>query len=290
MSSQRTVLLTLAAIALGSGACSDPASQTPNPPVDEPVEDPVEEPPDDPLLPPPQDNLVLWLDGDDPYGDGSELSGPLDVWVDKSPEGADFYYLPPAQDTRPEVVAVADGRTVVSFDGIDDALYSEGYGGLGWYDYTVIIIGHGKDDENVFLAGAGSETDGYGFLLETSQDRNLRALHRMPLGNVGGDNTVTTSGAMQQDAMNSIWLSRDFNLVNESPQSLFVNATVETVEAESTWFREDLDMSMGRVFEDDDRRALDGEIAEVLIYDRALTPESSPELVDYLYAKWGVTL
>lgn len=291
MSTQRrTAALTLAAmIATSLVACTDtsPTTDEPNSPQTGDTGEPVVED----IEPPSQEDLVLWLDGDDPMGDGSAVpTGPLEVWIDKSPEEADFYYLPPDLDTKPSLVN-RGGRTVVEFDGFDDAMYRENYQPITWYDYTVIVVGYGDDEKNVFLAGAATESGGYGLLLESSTDRNVRFLHRMPFGNSGGDNLVTAGGNVVHGELNSLWMARDFNF-GESTMAAYVNdAAPEETDVSSNWFSENLDLSMGRLgLEASDRRALDGQIAEVLIYKGFLTPDSAPDVVAYLKAKWGVSL
>ena len=56
----------------------------------------------------------------------------------------------------------------------------------------------------------------------------------------------------------------------------------------STAFNEDLNMAIGRFGVAADTAYLTGEIAEIMIYSGALSPNANAELVAYLQTKWGV--
>ena len=169
------------------------------------------------LIPPPQTGLQLWLDADDIEGDGSIVTGSVSQWVDKSGAGNDF--TSPGADVRPDAVEVDSGRTVLRFDGIDDFLELEGFEGLyGEFNlelplsYTVAMVVRADtsgDGAHAFVSGSGIDSGGRGLLIETEPGNNVRFLHRMPFGNSGGDNLVTTGGGMSTTRLNLVRLERE---------------------------------------------------------------------------------
>ena len=240
------------------------------------------------LIPPPTENLILWLDAEDPTNTGVPGVGALDVWVDKTGTATNF--LQPAEASRPSIATV-NGRSVVRFDGTDDFMTSTNFAGLTEVPkYTVIIIASGGANQNALLAGTNVGDDGHGLYFETVTGQNLRALHRMPFGEVNGDDLVSPNGAMKLAGLNRIWCARE-GVGGEIAvqQTLFLNDAAGLMQVGTQGdYNENLNLALGRLSSFQDSRYLNGEIAEVLIYAAELKPATSLALATYLQTKWGV--
>ena len=240
----------------------------------------------DTVIEPPMGNLLLWLDANDTNGNGNaQALGALDVWVDKAGNVANFTQT---GDERPTLIDSVNGLKSVSFDGTDDWMGGGVFSEItDKFAYTVVIVGRGGDDDNAFLAGTETTNDNPGLLIETATDGNVRSLHRMPFGESGGDDISTTNDALKSDALNRIWISRDASATPDI--DIFINDEIglSSVGAADD-LDEDINLAIGRENIATDSRYLTGEIAEILIYLGAQTPNSNAELETYLQNKWGV--
>ncbi len=236
------------------------------------------------LTEPPQDGLVLWLDADDPTNSGVVAGSSIDVWVDRTGTTRNLTAIPGGE---PSTVTV-NGRTVASFDGADDALSVTGFSGLtDITHYTIIIVGKGRGLNQAFIGGVEDGSSDPGLVIETSSGSNARFLHRTPPGTEGGDEILTSSGALAADVLHRIWAVRSFDTPNRRVVLHLddeLGALNGTGDADN--FASDLDLSIGTAGTGDG--FLNGEIAEVLVYVGARSPNQNPELVAYLQQKWGV--
>jgi hypothetical protein len=243
------------------------------------------------LLPPPSgDSLYLWLDGDDPHGDGSTKElGALKLWTDKSQYGANFGAL---KGYVPSLVAEGD-RTVVEFSG-GEYLKSSFYDGFdGPYDYTIymVVAIDGENLPNALFAATEpvDENGKHAVYIEATADNDARFVHRAPFASSGGSDVATEDSNLTAGDYHLI-VARQSEGVGV--HSITVDGVTESVETNLIDPESDTHLTIGRLSYDRAERYLDGRIAEVLIYGTDLeTNVTSPmpdEVIDYLNAKWSL--
>ena len=230
----------------------------------------------DTLTPPPSNNLLLWLDADDPAGNGSApVAGALTTWVDK---GGDSYDFEAKGDGKPMVVV--DGtRHLVRFDGVDDAMFRDAFDALtDKISYTIIVVGVGEDNQDAFISGFAEGESNLGLTIETAAGSNMRFYH-------DGNSDGTGDQSLSNDGSRPAGLAR-FWAVRENPDLVLhiADGLGLKVTGSEAAFEKNLDLALGNR----EAHFLKGDIAEVLIYLGELRPNGSPELVAYLQAKWGV--
>ncbi|MCO4763275.1 MAG: hypothetical protein KC502_17290, partial [Myxococcales bacterium] len=190
-------------------------------------------------------------------------------------------------DARPTVVAGPNGMRVVSFDGKDWMSSGTAFSGITKkFAYTIIVVGHGQDDDNAFLAGTEAKTNLPGLLVETAKAGNVRVLHRMPFGKAGGDDITTAKDPLKKKVLNRIWITR--KVATKVSYGIKVNDELTGLQTGSAAdFDADLNLVIGRESVVTDSRYLTGEIAEILIYLGEQTPNNNPAIHKYLQDKWG---
>jgi len=200
---------------------------------------------------------VLWLDGADPAGDGSSVTGAIGDWKDKSGTGNDAVQNDTAK--QPTVAsAVLNGKSVLTFDGTDDNL-----------NFTQIT-----DIKTIFWV-----------LKEQNQTSDGSSLHFL-LGDDGKydfhrgtgtlwDSTYVAdgikSGATRVDRA-------DFDgLTTDIPADRYVIVSLVT-SGDLTASQITKDRNFGRTW--------DGGIAEIIIYNQTLSDTDRDSVENYLYNKW----
>ena len=200
---------------------------------------------------------VLWLDGADPNGDGSTVSGALDTWKDKSGNGNDAVQNDSAK--QPSVVsAELNGKSVVTFDGTDDSFSFSEIADVKTVFWILKEENQTSDGSNLhFLLGDSSKYDfhrGSGTLWDSTYVAD------------GIKNGVTRVDRADFDGLNT-----------DIPADKYVMVTLLASE----------DLTASQITKDRDiGRSWDGGIAEIIIYNQALSDTDRDSVETYLYNKW----
>ena len=202
----------------------------------------------------------LWLDGADPNGDGSSASGALATWKDKSGAGNDATQ----SDTGLQAIVTPAGlnsRSVVTFDGTDD-----------YYTFPAM-----DDVMTVFwvLKETNQITGNTGHFLMGATDGALYDFHR-------GTDTLWDGTYANENVRNGTTRvdGSDFDGINNniSADTFITISLVTTGPVHASQLTRDRDI--GRVWS--------GDIAEVIIYNKALTTQEVSDVESYLQTKWFV--
>jgi VCBS repeat-containing protein len=226
---------------------------------------------------------VLWLDANDTAtiidgeGDnaasGALFSGAVATWRDKSASG--FHVSAPTVVERPTYVTnFLNSRNVVSLDGIDDRLINSG-AVIPGNDYTMFIVFQRDTsttrDAVLELGGGGSRN-----AIFLNDVGNQRYGHYINTTFYYSSSTVPTSSFVLLSATQDI-TSAQMHIDGVS------NLTATTLTRAST---------TGIYVGDDSTSGdwLQGDIAEIIIYDRDLTSDERHDIENYLGNKWGLTI
>lgn len=210
---------------------------------------------------PPVGNLIVHLKADD-----LSTAGPINTWSDASGNGHDA-----TQDSsglQPTVVLNAlNGKPVVRFDGVNEFM-STGTGAfISSQPNTVFIIGKtnnlGSGDEP-FIAGTN-----------TSNRHNVlvrNGLYRIFAGTGQNGGAATTNFALITAVFNaptgsSLWINQSQRLNNVNAGSESLNGLNIGSNEHKTQF-------------------LDGDIAEILVFDTVLSESDRKDVECYLLQKW----
>jgi hypothetical protein len=200
---------------------------------------------------------VLWLDGADPNGDGSTVTGALNRWKDKSGNANDAVQNDSAK--QPSVVsAELNGKSVVTFDGTDDNLSFSEIADIKTVFWILKEKNQTSDGSNLhFLLGDSSKYDfhrGSGTLWDSTYVAD------------GIKNGVTRVDRADFDGLNT-----------DIPADKYVMVTLLASE----------DLTATKITKDRDfGRSWDGGIAEIIIYNQALSDTDRDSVETYLYNKW----
>ena len=244
---------------------------------------------------------VLWLDASDVDGDGTFggtfVSGGTATWADKSGQGHDVTQA--TADKHPTLGANwLNSRPLMSFDGVDDYLYrNDALGFTGNPEATVFAITTNMTDvgtNDVRFLQFGGElnsncTDAtYGFGVESSWRFNggNRVFANDPL-----DQTAPNIGIFRSPA-GSLYGAKEFyynNATTAATQTAVGNGT-------TTAALVDGGLAVGAQWTNGGGQSVtnplttvQGDLAELIVYDRALTRAERERVGYYLQNKWNVT-
>ncbi|AMV40463.1 ThuA domain-containing protein [Planctomyces sp. SH-PL62] len=272
---RRWVASALAAFALAAGSASGAGV----------------EPWADPGLPV-RDGLRAWLDaGRRPDGVASASDAPLAAWPDASGEGRSFEQ--PEAKSRPRLVE-ADGRAFVRFDGVDDFLEAKGLD-AGASEATAFLVVAPTTNLGMFrglLAGAERGRNDYtsGLTIDLGPFASTRL------------DAINVEGRGFQGFFNVVDAPRDFRefvtimvRIGTGPPGAEIATTIDGRPQQPRPRRIEpmrLDrLTLGaRLYSNEARPPyvqgfLHGDLAEVLLYDRALPDAEADAVRDYLDAK-----
>lgn len=235
------------------------------------------------------DGMALWLDAD--------ASGTLTVrndrvvrWTDRR-GGAEAPEASVALSTlRPELVdAAMNGRSVVRFDGVDDRLNVQSFAGFAGDDYTVFALVYPRSIGSAGIFEASHSEFGVAAALDlVHPGQGGRFIHRVPLTPSVQDSVLAQGFAPTQPTLIGVrrWTSglldhyRMWGEDGGDVMGLQVDDTL--VEAGNLG---SLRLTLGTGLTDE---TLDGDIAEIIVYERALEEPEAERVLLYLAAKWGV--
>ena len=228
----------------------------------------------------------------------------ISQWSDKS--GNDYHFTQSTANQKPRLTPAAAGinsKPVVRFteDANDQMASSATLGNIIDADkYTVFVVFKGRYVTNAITSGTGvfrmhpiiSDNDGYwgihwGYDNHTDP-RRVWAYH------YDGSNEQTGPEVGALAALATYSAARIYTILyNGSTQSMYVNGNTNAVLNSSN-------SSVGNVsnvskalrlgkMSTTQYNALDGDIAEILVYDESLSSADIATVVTYLANKWGIT-
>lgn len=249
----------------------------------------------------PPEGAWMWLDADDTTsvtlaGNGGFATTFVERWTDKRGGLVAPYFEALTEANQPRTQPnTLNGRRTIAFDGVDDYLVRSGgvlQPGSGPFqnvaEYTILLVGFARGGGQTFLAGTVQNS--HGLLLESYAEDELHFLHRTPISNVSQpdeDDLVSTLGGYSRESAQLIGAMRTSALQGISRGVGDAFLEVQAVSADA--FPEALTFMLGRAtVSGNPGRYLDGAIAELLIYQRALSAEEVAQAQGYLAAKWGL--
>jgi len=200
---------------------------------------------------------VLWLDGADPAGDGTAFTGALQSWQDKS--GKNNNAEQSDTNMQPNVLAgELNGHSVLSFDGVDDSLNFTEITDIKTVFWVLKEQNQTSDGSNLhFLLGNNNKYDfhrGTGTLWDSTYAAD------------GIKNGKTRVDRADFDGLTADIPADQYVIVS-------LVASADLIASQIT-----KDRDIGRFW--------DGGIAEIIIYNQALSDADRDTVENYLYNKW----
>ena len=200
---------------------------------------------------------VLWLDGADPAGDGTAVTGALQSWQDKS--GKNNNAEQSDTNMQPNVLAgELNGHSVLSFDGVDDSLNFTEITDIKTVFWVLKEKNQTSDGSNLhFLLGNNNKYDfhrGTGTLWDSTYAAD------------GIKNGKTRVDRADFDGLTADIPADQYVIVS-------LVASADLIASQIT-----KDRDIGRFW--------DGGIAEIIIYNQALSDADRDTVENYLYNKW----
>ena len=224
--------------------------------------------------------LQLWLDGSD-TSTITQSAGAVSQWNDKSGNG--FHFTQATGANQPLTAAdTINGRNVIKFDGAGDYLANTDAGlmTIGQTANTLIIV----FKFNVVPTGgqrivAGSQ-DGlstkWGFLRHPTslkmQGVNYDYSGSSSTGSVAGDNVNPAKMQLTYDGISSITVKYNGVTDTGAGKNTLTHTSIK------------LGISPSAV----STESLNGSIAEIIAYNKALSAGEQSSIDNYLSSKWGV--
>jgi phage tail-like protein len=231
-------------------------------------------------------DLELWLDG----SDGPLASSPVGTWLDKSENELDAVQSDvTARPDLDEVDAEFNANGSVAFDGVNDFMEVPTDAVLTTQDFTAFVVGKwttvSADTTFISKIGSQAKTTGWGVGASPVQDSegdvarfwiNTQTANFVDVS-VPLDTPTILCCSYDQTTMEFAVNSVPFNTlygggVSVTGTPLYIGAQYHTS------------------FTNNANGFLDGEIAEVLYYSRALTPSEKQTILNYLSGRYGITL
>jgi len=208
-------------------------------------------------LPTSVSGCMLWLDGADPIANGSNVTGALQTWKDKSGNNNHAEQLDSAK--QPSVVSGGlNGKSIVSFDGTDDNLLFSKISNIKTVFWVLKEKNQTSDGSNLhFLLGDDGNYDfhrGSGTLWDATYAAD-----------------GIKNGATRVDRVAFDGLTADI------PANKYVLISL-VASADLTASQITMDRDIGRMW--------DGGIAEIIIYNHSLSDGDRNTVENYLYNKW----
>jgi hypothetical protein len=231
---------------------------------------------------------VLWLDAADAAtirdtdgdyassgigGANNGFSGTVATWVDKSASGFNVANATPAQQPT-YTVGGLNGKNILTFDGAADKLTNAG-AVIAGNDYTTFVVFNrttAAARDGVFELGGGGSRNA----LFVNESANKLGYYIN--GSFFHSSNVYT--ASTYEVVSIVHDTTTFGLWRNGSSE--ISTTGGTTRATTTGIYVGDDSSTGD--------QLQGNIAEIIVYDRDLTPDERRDIQNYLGNKWGITI
>lgn len=251
----------------------------------------------------PTAGLQVWLDSADTSTLYSDVGGTTPVansgdavalWKDKA-TGTSYDVSQTNAGLQPGYVAEARyGRSVVRFDGTNDQLKNTAFEWPTGFEVFAVVMNQTWDgsiagDYDYILAANGlSSTSSVGLLKtgRNSEDWQNHSLFGFAEG-WGGGNAPRVS-ALYGDLVAGDWVMTDWRL-GPSDASVAMNGQVLTPHASVAGSNSTADAQLYVGTNGANSQAWNGDMAEILVYDRQLSAAERSQVNAYLDNKWGIT-
>ena len=227
----------------------------------------------------PQPRLLLWLDGSSPAQQTN--NGLVSTWNDKS---GNEHHFTASGSNRPKFLAAGgpSGTPCLSFDGVDDRMICTDFEfpGSGYSIYFVIKT----SDNNYGLFSYATPSQPYETVIYNNAGLHQRMLdtYDEPLTVIGNLSDGTWNyGGLLWDNSSNLW---QYNQNNHSENSsAFANGI--TISNTGTAVIGDIQTTFGGGFTAPD--ALNGQIAEIILFEGFLNKGQTRLMRTYLWTKYG---
>lgn len=219
-------------------------------------------------------STILDADGDNAAdgtgGSNDGFSGSVATWQDKSTSGYDV--TASGSETPLYGVDTQNGNGVITFDGVDDRLISSS-GLIAGDDVTIFIVynrtGSSAREALMELNTSGSRN---AVFLNTDSTMNYYANTGFTSSTTALSNGVyNLSSIIHDQTAFDIWINGDSEV-----------STTTNLRADTT------NIVIGDDWSSNDE--VDATIAEIIVYDRALTADERHDVETYLAGKWGISI
>ncbi|MCU0959647.1 MAG: HEAT repeat domain-containing protein, partial [Pirellulaceae bacterium] len=248
----------------------------------------------DPVAPRPDDpDLLLWLDAEDRHSLDTDEHGLVSQWRSKATRTGG--HVTAADERRPTWIADAwQGRPAVRFDGRDDVLRNEQFRQVARHWTLAIVVAPHSNSGSGVLAGYHGffSTNAHGrqdFVTGLNVDMGGRESDRLIGVNVEGSrgggetNLLLTGSDFGQPRVLVVWAGPDqTTLFAESARQASRPASGAVTSLE------EIRVGARRYLSQGESGFVAADIAEVILYARALSNAELDELSRYLEAKHGV--
>lgn len=223
-------------------------------------------------------DLELWLDAADSATVSLDGSNNVQEWQDKS--GNNLHATQTTAANRPDYSGTLNGKKVIGFAGSPECLIAPNPTSGGIPRTVILVTKYSSSPSNTFhiLSLSHAITNGQSWILTT--EIGVRCFNVIRIFGGGQSNTPQIL-SITQTGDNSNTLSAH---INGSPQTP-TNTIAGTINSTSS--------NIGLAFNGNTTTPqghLSGDLAEVLIFSRALTESERSSIEKYLSSKWGVTL
>jgi hypothetical protein len=218
--------------------------------------------------------LSLWLDAAD--ASTITVSTGVSVWADKSGNGRNA-----AQATggkQPAYSSTINGKNVVTFQGTDDTMQIGANAAFNATSQTIIVVARQNADANQALWYKGDSNSAVGVIMRYRTGTTFWLYQK----NDGLAETLAYNANTNSNV--NIYST----VIEPANQSGFVNGTPVSTANVTTAYDNNSGPWLGS--RRDVGEYLQGDIAEVLFWNRALTAAERDRVQKYLGKKWGITV
>jgi len=229
-------------------------------------------------------NLGLWLRAD---AGVTLVGGAVDVWADQSGNGRNF--SAPASANRPAYSNTLNGLPVLTFDGSTDHLTGNAASlGIarnvsGLTMIAVVKYATGGADQRLCLIGANLAANVRASISSVSSQYRTSG-RRLDSDSAQGSNagTVTGNFAIQAGIFRYSVATAGVG-VNSVVSDFAFQTAGNTSDTDSVRTAIGVDLQLTSNF-------LNGDIAEIIVYQRAISVEERNSVERYLSVKWGIAI
>jgi len=218
--------------------------------------------------------LSLWLDAADTST--ITVSTGVSVWADKSGNGRDAAQA--VGGKQPAYSSTINGKNVVTFQGTDDTMQIGANAAFNATSQTIIVVARQNANANQALWYKADSNSAVGVIMR------YRAASVFWLYQQNDVNAETLSNNASTNSNVNVFAT----VVEPANQSGFVNGTPVSTANVATAYDNNSGPWLGS--RRDVGEYLQGDIAEVLHWNRALTAAEREKVQQYLGRKWGITV
>jgi hypothetical protein len=218
--------------------------------------------------------LSLWLDAAD--ASTVTISTGVSVWADKSGNGRNASQATGGK--QPAYSSTINGKNVVTFQGTDDTMQIGANAAFNATSQTIIVVARQNADANQALWYKGDSNSAVGVIMRYRTGTTFWLYQK----NDGLEATIANNANTNSNV--NIYST----VIEPANQSGFVNGTPVSTANVATAYDNNSGPWLGS--RRDVGEYLQGDIAEVLHWNRALTAAEREKVQQYLGRKWGITV